>query len=66
MKGYNAGLKIRASAMHQSAATRNILVLIGLALVPSAGGCTTMQQSEANPALNFGVSRFVVGPAPNQ
>ena len=61
MKGYNAGLKIRASAMHQSAATRNVLILSHLAISPEACGCTKMQETEANAALDPALTSLLNG-----
>jgi hypothetical protein len=47
-----AGLKIRPRTLHQNAGTRNALIRGFLAVCPSECGCTTMQQNEADPALD--------------
>jgi hypothetical protein len=46
------GLKIRPRRLHQNAGTRNGLIRSFLAVCPSECGCTTMQQNEADPALD--------------
>ena len=47
-----AGLKIRSETLHENAVTRNALIRSVLVFSPPASGCTTMQQYEADPALN--------------
>jgi hypothetical protein len=65
-----AGLKIRPRQSHQNARTRNAFDMLGLSDFVSAPSRTNVQRNEQdpalNPALNFGVGRFPVGPAANR